>query len=75
MPTAIVDKIGEDKVDDPLHSPEYKCSSLNSNLQKPTKFVLIMRCSKYEFALNIKCKHNGLSGHHNHLFELIGFLN
>ena len=41
----------------------------------PTKFVLIMRCSNYEFALNIKCKNNGLSGDHNHVSELTSFLN
>ena len=29
-------------------------SPLNSNCWGPTKFVLIMRCSNYEFALHIK---------------------
>ena len=29
-----------------------------------------MRCSNYEFALNIKCKYHGLSRNHNHLSEL-----
>ena len=41
---------------------------------EPTKFVLIMTCSNYEFALNIKCKYNVLSRDHNHLSELKGFL-
>ena len=30
----------------------------------------MMRCSNYEFALNIKRKYNGLSRDHNHLSEL-----
>ena len=46
------------------------CSPPNLNSREPTKFVLIMRCSMYEFALNIKCKYNGLSRDHNHLSEL-----
>ena len=32
-----------------------------------------MRCSNYEFALNIKYKYNGLIRDLNHLFELTGF--
>ena len=48
-----------------------QCSSLNSNSRGPTKFVLIMRCSNYEFALNIKCEYNGLSRDNNHLSELM----
>ena len=36
-----------------------QCSPLNSNSRGPTKFVLIMICSNYEFTLNIKCKYNG----------------
>ena len=45
-------------------------STLNSNPQRPTKFVLIMRFSNYEFALNIKCKYNELIRDHNHMPEL-----
>ena len=52
-----------------------QCSSLNSNTWGSTKFILIMRYSNYEFALNVKRKYNGLSRNHNHLFELTGFLN
>ena len=52
-----------------------QCSPLNSNSLGTTKFVLIIRCFNYEFVLNIKCKYNGLSRDHNHLFELTGFLN
>ena len=52
-----------------------KCSLLNSNCPGTTKFILIMRCSNYEFALNIMCKYNGLSRGHNHLSELTGCLN
>ena len=33
-----------------------------------------MKCSNYEFALNIKRKYNRLSRDHNHLSELTGFL-
>ena len=51
------------------------CSPLNSNSRDLPKFVLIMRCSNYKFALNIKCKYNGLSKDHINLSELIGFLN
>ena len=47
-----------------------QCSPLNSNSRKPTKFVLTMRCSNYEFALSIKCKYNELSRDHNHLSKL-----
>ena len=43
-------------------------------LPGPTKFVLIMRCSNYEFVLNINCKYNELSRNHNQLSELTGFL-
>ena len=52
-----------------------QCSLLNLNFRRPTKFVLIMRCSNYKYALNIKCKYNGLSRDHNQLSELTGFLN
>ena len=51
-----------------------QCSPLNSNSGGPTKYVLIMRCSIYEFALNIKCKYNRVISDHNHLSELTGFL-
>ena len=54
---------------------EVQCSPLNSNSRGPTKLVLIMRCSNYVFALNIKCKYNGFSRDHNHMSELTGFLN
>ena len=65
-----------DKATDiPLQYVVIQCSPHISNSGKPTKFVLIMRCSNYEFALNIKCKYNGLSRDHNHLSELTGFLN
>ena len=50
-------------------------SPLNSNSRRPTKLVLIIRCSNYEFALNINSKYNGFSRDHNHLAELTGFLN
>ena len=51
-----------------------QCSPFNS------KFVLIMRYSNYECALNIKCDYKGLSRDCNHLSELTkpeltGFLN
>ena len=46
-----------------------QCSSLYSNSRGPTKFFLIMRCFKYEFVLNIKCKYNRLSRDHNHISE------
>ena len=49
--------------------------TVRSTPRLPTKFVPIMRCSNYEFALNIKCKYNGLSRDHNHQSELTGFLN
>ena len=48
--------------------------STSSNTRGPAKFVLVMRCSIYEFALHIKCKYNVLSGDRNHLSELTGFL-
>ena len=51
-----------------------KVQSTSLKLPGPTKFALIIRCSNYEFALNIKCKYNGLSRGHNHLSELTGFL-
>ena len=57
------------------NSNHIQCSPLNSNSRGPTKSVLIMKCSNYKFALNIKCKYNGLSGDHNRLSELTGFLN
>ena len=41
-----------------LHSvpPNYiQCSSHSSNSRRPIKFVFVMRCSNYEFALNVKC--------------------
>ena len=47
-----------------------QCSPLNSNSRGPTKCVLIMRCSIYEFAFNIKCKYNSVNRDHNHLSEL-----
>ena len=50
-------------------------SPLNSNSQGSTKFFRIMKCSNYEFALNIKCKYSRLSRDHNHLSELTEFLN
>ena len=61
-----------------IESKQYiyiQCSPLNSNSREPIKFVLIMRCSNYKFALNIKRKYNRLSKDHNHLSELTGFLN
>ena len=48
----------------------YSAVHLIQTPPRPTKFVLIMRCSNYESALNIKCKYNGLSRDHNHLSEL-----
>ena len=50
-------------------------SSLISNFLKPTKFVLILRCSNYKFALNRKWKYNGLSRNNNHIAKLPGFQN
>ena len=52
-----------------------QCIPLNSNSRRPTRFVLIMKCSNYEFASNIKCKYNGISRDHNHLTTLTGYLN
>ena len=37
-------------------------SPLISNSREPTKFVLIIRCSNYEFALNLKCNTIGSAG-------------
>ena len=53
----------------------YSAVYLIQTPERPTKFVLIMKCSSYEFALNITCKYNGLSRDHNHLSDLTGFLN
>ena len=50
-----------------------QCSSLNSNSQEPTRFVPIMRCFNYEFALNVK-RNTMCSADHNHLSELTEFL-
>ena len=58
------------------HYEEYNAVQLNSNSQEPTRFVLILRCSNYEFALNInKCKYNRFSRDRNHLSEITGCLN
>ena len=46
-----------------------KSGDLSQNSRGPTNFFLIMKCSNYEFALNIKCQHNGLRRDHNHLSE------
>ena len=54
---------------------EIQCSPLISNSRGPTKFILIMRCSNYEFVLNINWIYNELSRNHNQLSELTGFLN
>ena len=51
-----------------------QCSPLNSTSREPTKVVLIIRCSNYELALNIKCTYNEISRDHNRLSELTGFL-
>ena len=52
-----------------------QCSPLNSNSPRLTKFIIIMRCSNYEIALNARRKYNGFSRDHNHLSELTAFLN
>ena len=54
---------------------EVQGSPLYSNSRGLSKFVLIMGCFNYEFALNKKFKYNGLSRDHNHLSELTEFLN
>ena len=53
----------------------YSAVHLIQTSRGPTNFVLIMKCSNYEFAINIKCEYNGLSRDHNLLSELTGFLN
>ena len=57
-----------------MPSLKYSAVHLIQTPEEPTKFVLIIGCSIYEFILNIKCKYNGLRRDHNQLSELTGFL-